>query len=94
MKETNSQKLAKRIYNFLDKYAGISPDWKPENGEDDKYTSPDAYELKYCAELLEKNIKPTRCWSEWGSGGYRPYSSKEGREEHNSIVDEISKIIL
>ena len=30
---------------------------------------------------------------EWSSGGYKPYSSKEGREEHDYLVKEIYKII-
>jgi len=46
-----------------------------------KFTSPDASMMKYCADMISKGLKPERCWSEWSSGGYKPYSSKEGREE-------------
>jgi hypothetical protein len=38
-------------------------------------------------------LKITRCWSEWDSGCYLPYRSKEGRDEHDSILEEIYKII-
>lgn len=88
------ENLAIRIYKFLDTYAVIKPDYNSKfDDEDDKFTSPDASQMKYCADMLSKNLKPTRCWSEWGSGGYRPYSSKEGLNEHNSLVEEIYKII-
>jgi hypothetical protein len=88
------KELAERIYKFLNKYAGIRPDWDPEfDDEDDKYTSPDASQMKYCADMLSRELKPLQCWSEWSSGGYKPYSSKEGRAEHNYLVKEIYKII-
>jgi len=42
----------------------------------------------------EKNqILIEQCWSEWSGGGYKPYSSKEGKEEHDYLVREIYKII-
>lgn len=88
------KELAERILKFVDKYAGIKPDY--EKGlidEDEKYTSPDAFQMKYCADMLYKGVKPIQCWSEWGSGGYKPYSSREGREEHDLLVKEIYKII-
>ncbi len=86
------KELAKRIHAFIDKYAGISPNWDGES-EDDKFTSPDASQMKYCADMLSKELKPTQCWSEWGGGGYKPYSSREGRAEHDYLVSEIYKII-
>lgn len=86
------KKLAERIYRFIKQYAGIRPDWDGES-EDDKFTSPDASQMKYCADMLSKELKPEQCWSEWGSGGYKPYSSKEGRQEHDELVKEIYKII-
>ena len=86
--------LAKRIYSFLDEYAGISPNYDPEyDDENDKYTSPDASTLKYCADTLRENKIPVHCFSEWGSGGYHPYTSKKGRYEHDYIITEIYKII-
>ncbi len=88
------KKLSKRIYAFLDKYAGVRPDWNNQtDDEDDKYTSPDATIMRYCADMLRIGVKPTSCNSEWGGGGYRPYSSKEGRDEHDFLVKEIYKVI-
>lgn len=90
----NEFELAERIYKFLDKYAGVKPDYNPlYDSVDDKYTSPDAYQLKQCADELINGLKPNRCFSEWGSGGFRPYTSKEGSEEHDLLVEEIYKII-
>lgn len=88
------KELAERIYKFLDKYACIRPLWDPKNDDiDDKFTSPDASQMKYCADLLSKGLKPFRCFSEWGGGGYKPYSSIEGRVEHDYLVKEVYKII-
>ncbi len=84
--------LAKRIYVFLDTYAGVRPDWDGTDG-DDKYTSPDAFQMKYAADSISKDMKPLQCWSEWSSGGYRPYSSREGRAEHDNLLKEIYQII-
>jgi hypothetical protein len=86
------KELAKRIYAFIDQYAGVSPNWDGES-DDGKFTSPDASQMKYCADMLSKELKPIQCWSEWGGGGYKPYSSKEGRAEHDYLVREIYKII-
>lgn len=86
--------LAEKIYKFLNTYAGIKPNWDSQrDDENDKYTSPDASQMKYCADMISKGLKPSQCWSEWSSGGYKPYSSKEGREEHDYLVKEIYKII-
>ncbi len=86
--------LARRIYAFLDTYAKTRPDFdEVYDDEDDKFTSPDASELKYCADTLSIGTKPSRCFSEWSSGGYGPYRSVEGREEHDELVKEIYKII-
>lgn len=88
------KELAQRIYKFLDTYAGVRPDWDSKrDDEDDKFTSPDASQMKYCADMLSKGLKPVQCFSEWGSGGYKPYTSKEGKEEHDYLVKEIYKII-
>ncbi len=87
------KELAKRIEAFIEKYAAISPNWDKESDDDGKFTSPDAYQMKYCADMLKKEVEPFQCFSEWGGGGYKPYSSKEGREEHDYLVKEIYKII-
>jgi len=96
MELSEMETLAKRIYDFVNKYAGISPNWIETEDKEDvdgKYTSPDAYQMLYCADMLNHGQKPIRCFSEWGSGGYKPYSSREGREEHDYLVKEVYKII-
>lgn len=86
--------LSQRIDSFLLNYACIKPDWDPKYDDvEDKYTSPDASMMKYCSEQLKNGIKPTRCFSEWSSGGYKPYTSVEGMELHNQLVKEVYQII-
>ncbi len=88
------KKLAKDIDNFIEKYAAISPNYDPKyDDEDEKYTGPDPYELLGCSKFLKSGKKPIKCHSDWGSGAYKPYSSKEGKTIHDSIVDRIYKII-
>lgn len=88
------KELAQKIYIFLDKYAGIRPDFEPEYEDDeDKYASPDASQMRYCADMLSKGEIPSQCWSEWSGGGYKPYSSKEGQEEHDQLVKEVYQLI-
>ena len=90
----NMKELSKRIRIFVDKYAVVRPDWNKDFDDiADKYTSPDASQMLYCADMIEIGKKPSQCWSDWGSGGYKPYTSKEGRDEHDDLVKEIQKII-
>lgn len=90
----SNKNFAQRIYCFLDKYAGIRPNYDPQHDDEyEKYTSPDAAQMRYCADMIAKGIKPLQCHSEWGSGGYKPYSSREGREVHDYLVKEIYKFI-
>lgn len=85
---TNLQQLAKEIREFLFEYATINPNYDVIH-----YTSPDAHELQYCADMLEADRIPSRCWSEWGCGGYKPYSSEKGRTEHDYLVQTINNLI-
>ena len=73
------KELSQRIRKFLKEYAVVI---------DGEYTSPDAYQLEAAAVILESG-KPltTFPWSEWGSGGYKPYSSKKGSKEHDEILE-------
>ena len=81
------KELATRIRKFLETYAR-----KDSEGE---WTCPDAYQLEMCADLLEQDQTISRIpWSEWGSGGYRPYTSREGQKEHEFLLEEIRKIIV
>lgn len=87
--------LAERVYAFIEEYACISPNWSEddESGED-KYTSPDAYELIAAANEMDRARLPSKYpFSDWGSGGYAPYISKEGRAEHDAILKEIKELI-
>ena len=73
--------LAEKITVFLAKYGKRSA-W-----DEGKWNSPDAGELESVAMYLDEGIKPPRVpWSDWGSGGYAPYTSREGRAEHDELV--------
>lgn len=84
----NKNQLIKEIREFLKTYAKKSAD-NPE-----EYNSPDAYLLEMAANELEINDSISRYpFSEWGSGGYGPYTSKEGQKIHDDLLKEISKFI-
>lgn len=87
------KRLAKRIYKFLDRYAVIKADYDPDFEDDaEKYASPDASALRSCADMLAEGLQPVSCWSEWGSGGYQPYNSTEGRREHDELVAKLQEL--
>lgn len=88
---SGKKSLIRRIHEFLDEYAGKNPNYIDES--DNLYTSPDADELLCCAKCLENNLIPDRCHSDWGSGGYHPYVSKEGKKDHDYLVDDIRDYI-
>ena len=83
--------LSKRIIDFVEKYAKLSPNY--DECFDERYTGPDVYQLLDCAELLSQHIIPRKCNSDWDSGCYGPYTSKDGKELHDSLVNEINKLI-
>jgi hypothetical protein len=84
----DKQELIKRIDAFLETYAKISPNWDGDD-IDEKWTSPDAYQLYMAARLLEMDRVPQRCWSDYdASGGYR--TTPEGRIEHDIILKAIA----
>lgn len=94
--ETARIKLAKRIVEFIEKYAAISPNFDPWDFDCDiseKFTSPDATEMLVCAEMLLKGQKVI-CNSSWESCGYHPYTSKEGRLEHDAIILELKNLTI
>ena len=81
----SKKRLAKRIRVFLKTYAK-----KTEDGE---WNSPDAYQLEACANILETDELPHAIpFSEWGSGGYYPYTSKAGQREHSQILVKIANL--
>lgn len=87
--------LGKRIIFFIEKYAGISPNYdKAVDQYEDRFTGPDSALLWYTGNLIKDGILPdTIPFSSWGSGCYKPYSSKEGRDEHDFLLAEIEKLI-
>ena len=91
--DSRYKELSERIIKFVDKYAGLNPNYEEDDKNSPRYTSPDTYELLTAADLLSQGIKPKKCFSDWGSGGYKPYLSKEGREEHDAIIKDIYRII-
>lgn len=87
--QTDYRDLSKRIYKFIDKFAGISPNYDPEYDDDEKYIGPDPYELIRAAKQLERGSLPKFPRSDWGSGSYKPYTSTEGKREHDAILTAI-----
>lgn len=86
--ELQKQQLIVRLEKFLKTYAVVS------RQDTSEFNSPDANELKFCLELLKEDKRISRYpWSEWGGGGYKPYSSKEGREEHDFILKQLEKYV-
>jgi len=84
------KELAERIYKFIEQYAIVSPDY---DGTNKKYTNYDVLSMLACADSLMEGKKPKECFSSWScSGAYQPRFSKEGKKEHNEIVNEIIKI--
>lgn len=74
--------LSQEIHSFLCSHAATLPD------DDSEFTSPDAYELLAFAEALDAGIKPRRIpFSEWESGGYKPYTDDRARQWHDSIIE-------
>jgi len=93
----DKKQLAIRIKAFLDKYAAVLPDFNESDYNplyDSKYTSPDAHALLSVYECIMADLPIFSVpFSSWGSGGYKPYTSEEGRTEHEAIIEEITKHI-
>ena len=79
----SAQELAAKIKAFLEKYG------KRDVNDPSEWSSPDACLLEMTAKKLEAGMPVERPFSMWGSGGYGPYASKEGRKLHDEILDEI-----
>lgn len=89
----NYIELAIYIDKFINEYAIIKPDYISDSDIiEDKYTSPDVYDMVRCSELLKQNINPEYCFSSWESGGYKPYLSKEGKLKHSLIITNIKNL--
>lgn len=87
--------LADEIMRFLDKHANSAAAYDPEFDEPgDRYSSPDACELHVAAERLRRGIAIDRApWSDWGSGGYSPYTDKEAKAWHDELVEKVGACI-
>ncbi len=84
------KELSEEILVFLEKYA-VRNSQEPDDYTS-PYSSPDADELFAAAKLLELEKTPISVYSSWESGGYKPFSSKEGREWHDSLVKKINSL--
>jgi hypothetical protein len=79
------RKLAGDIHAFLAKHAKRSAD-------EEEWSSPDAHELEHTAHQLNYGHGKVRHPnSSWESGGYHPYSDKEGRAKHDELLSRIKK---
>ncbi|WP_327209893.1 hypothetical protein [Rhizobium leguminosarum] len=88
---TDALELSDEIMRFLDAHANSSASYDPEYDEPgERYSSPDASELHVVAARLRAGVEIDRVpFSEWGSGGYSPYSDQDARRLHDEIVDKI-----
>lgn len=83
--------LAEEIMRFLDKHAKSSASYDPEvDDPEERYSSPDASELHAASVRLSRGEGYDRHpWSDWGSGGYGPYTDKEAKAWHDELVRKI-----
>jgi len=75
--------LADLIQEFLQEFAGRDAQ------DPQEYSSPDAAELDRFARQLRTDAPPKTIappFSDWGSGGFKPYTSKRGRWIHDGLV--------
>lgn len=88
--------LADEIMRFLDKHANSAASYDPDfDDPGERYSSPDASELHVSAERLRRGIAIDRVpWSEWGSGGYSPYSDKTAKAWHDELVEKIGARVV
>jgi len=78
---TDTKQLAADIRTFLAKYG------KKDANEPLEWNSPDAAALELAAGVFEVNALLRHVpHSEWGSGGYYPYTSKEGKRQHDDLI--------
>ncbi|MCP4528557.1 MAG: hypothetical protein GY833_21980 [Aestuariibacter sp.] len=87
--------LANKVLNFLLVHAEMNADFDPAfDDEEDMFGSPDASNLYMLAkQLIETGALTSNSIvdSSWESGGYRPYSSKEARAKHDSLVGQLKE---
>lgn len=84
----SAKELAEEIKEFMMAYG------KRDANEPSEWNSPDGCMMECAALELEARGYVSRLpFSDWGSGGYKPYSSKEGEKLHNDLKVKISKFL-
>ena len=85
MRELTNKELSNKIKAFLTVYGKRAAMY--DQCDEPEWNSPDAAELEMDAKLIELGLPvPRYPWSDWGSGGYSPYTSITGRVDHDNIV--------
>jgi len=83
-------RLGDEIKEFLSKHG------KRDVNNPTEWSSPDACLLETVATQLlsETPLEEIRIpFSEWGSGGYKPYSDQKAKDWHDSLLSRIEKTI-
>jgi hypothetical protein len=79
--------LADRIDSFIERHAGIRPDYDPKwDSVDERFTGPDAVMLWQAGQALRSGQPFPRIHSSYGSGTYKPWSDKAAEAEHDELV--------
>jgi hypothetical protein len=80
------KQLAADIHSFLAKHG------KRSAHEPDEWNCPDAGELESAAHDIHNGVKLPRVpWSDWSSGGYRPYNDPKARKAHDDLIHRIKQ---
>lgn len=86
--------LSDRIFDFLDRHAGISPNYDPDYDDpEERFTGPDASMLNAAAEALRDGQPIYYVHSDYGSGTYRPYGDIVAKAEHDGLVREVNLLV-
>jgi hypothetical protein len=86
----DSNELASQIRLFLKTHAKSTPIYDETQYPEDKYNSPDVFELENAADQLESLGFVTKIPnSNWESGGYKPYSDIGARKLHDELKSDI-----
>jgi len=85
---SDANSLASEIDQFLQQHA------KMDASEPEEYSSPDAGLLKAAADSLRNSGTISSIpFSDWGSGGYKPYLDKKARAWHDSLLAKLKLFI-
>ena len=88
-----TNELADRILSFIERHAGVRPDYDPRwDKPDERFTGPDSVLLWQAAERLKTGQQLEQVHSDYGSGTYRPWNDTAARAEHDALVVEVNSI--